>query len=74
MSMSKSVFDPKELRPVRDFCADGTLALHPKSAERLCREGSLPAVKVGVAWRTTDAAIRAYIWKRSNAMFRKLTA
>jgi hypothetical protein len=73
--MSKpSIFDPRELRPVREFCLDGTLALHPKSAERLCREGILPAVKVGVAWRTTPAALRSYLWQHSNKKFRELTA
>ena len=28
------IFDPKELRPVREFIADGTLPLHFKTVER----------------------------------------
>jgi hypothetical protein len=72
--MSKlTVFDPRELRPLRDFCADGSLPFHPKTAERLARDGDLPAVKID-GWRTTPAAVRAYMWQRGNATFRKLTA
>jgi hypothetical protein len=45
--MSKQViFDPKELRSVRDFIADGSLPYHPKTVERFCRDGVLPAIKV----------------------------
>jgi len=74
-AMPKSpIFDPKQLRPVREFCADGTLPFHWKTCERLCREGELPTIKLGGCWRSTPDAIRAYLWKRGNATFRKLTA
>ena len=73
-AMSKSpVFDPKQLRPLRGFCADGTLPFNPKTCERLCREGVLPAIKIGNSWRTTPDAIRAFLWKRGNKTFQKLT-
>ena len=73
--MSKQViFDPKELRSVRDFIADGSLPDHPKTVERFCREGVLPAIKVGNSWRTTLAAVRSYLWRSGNAAFKKLTA
>lgn len=68
------IFDPKELRPVREFIADGTLPLHFKTVERFSRDGLLPAIKVGNSWHSTPAAVRTYLWKSGNAAFRKLTA
>jgi hypothetical protein len=69
--MKKSVFDPKDLRPVRDFCRDGTIPFHFKSAERLCRTGTIPAIKVGNYWCTTREAVRSYHWKHANKAFRE---
>ena len=47
--MKKPLFDPKDLLPVRELCRDGTIPFHVKSAERLCRIGAIPAIKVGNA-------------------------
>jgi excisionase family DNA binding protein len=69
----KSVFDPKDLVPIRDLCADGTLRLHWRTCERLCHSGKLPAIKVGNSWHTTRDAVRAFFWKRGNAAFKELT-
>jgi hypothetical protein len=69
--MKKLLFDPKDLIPCRDLCRDGTLPFHPKSAERLCRDGAIPAVKVGNNWCTTREAARAYHWKHANKAFKE---
>ena len=71
--MPKShVFDPKQLRPVRDYCADGSLPFHLKTAERLCREGTIAAIKVGNTWCTTPEGVRGYFWNHANTAFRKV--
>jgi hypothetical protein len=69
----KSVFDPRDLRRVRDMCATGDAPFHWKTMERLCREGVFPATKVGNHWCTTDAAVRTFLWRTGNEMLRKLT-
>jgi hypothetical protein len=69
----KSVFDPKDLRRLRDICASGDSPFHPKTLERLARAGALPAVKVGNYWCTTDAAVRTFLWRSGNEMLRRLT-
>ena len=69
--MKKLSFNPRELRPVRDLCADGTLPLHTKSAERLCRIGVIPAIKVGNLWFTTPSGIRGFYWGKANKAFRE---
>ena len=58
---------------MRKLCADGTIPFHSKTAERLCRAGNLPAVKVGNSWCTTPAAVRSFFWKKGNKTFQKLT-
>jgi hypothetical protein len=73
--MSKSslpVFDPHDLRTVRSLCANGTIPYGHKSAERFCRKGDLPAIKIGTYWQTTETAVRAFLWKRANPAFRKV--
>jgi hypothetical protein len=71
--MSKlPVFNPSDLKPVREFCADGTLPFHWKTAERFCRTGIIPAVKVGNEWRTNLAGVRHYFWSRANKAFQKI--
>ena len=73
-AMSKlPIFDPKDLRPVRELIAAGILPYHPKTAERFCREGVLPAMKIGNSWCTTPAAIRQFFWNKGNKSFRKLS-
>jgi hypothetical protein len=69
--MKKPLFEPKDLRPVREFVEDGTFPFHVKSAERLCRIGTIPAVKVGNNWCTTREAARAYHWKHANKAFKE---
>ena len=71
--MKQALFNPQELRTIKELCADGTIRFHPKTAERLCRKGVIPAMKYGTAWHTTPAAVRAFLWKRGNEAFRKLT-
>jgi len=65
-------FDPRELRTVRSLCANGLIPYHYKSAERFCREGELAAIKIGTYWKTTEVAARHFLWKRSNAEFKKV--
>lgn len=72
--MKQAAFNPQELRTLKELCADGTLRFHPKTAERLCRAGVIPALKYGNDWMTTPAAVRAFLWKRSNDAFRKLAS
>jgi hypothetical protein len=72
--MSKSKLNPKDLRRVREMCADGSIPFHWKTAERLSRGGVLPAVKVGNFWCTMDAAVRAFLWQSGNEMLRRLTS
>jgi hypothetical protein len=69
--MKQSAFNPKDLRPVKDLCHDGTIPFHSKSAERLCRTGAIPAIKVGNRWCTTKDAARGYFWRRANKAFRE---
>lgn len=69
--MKKPLFDPKDLLPVRELCRDGTIPFHVKSAERLCRIGAIPAIKVGNRWCTTKDAARGYFWRRANKAFRE---
>ena len=68
------VFNPRELRPVREFCADGSLPVHWKTAERFCRDGIIAAVKVGNTWHTTPEGVRGYFWLRANRPSKKRTA
>ena len=73
MLKSKSpVFDPRDLRDVRSFCHEGLIPYHWKTAERFCREGKMPAIKVGIRWKTTESAARAFLWKLSNPPFKKV--
>ena len=69
---SLPVFDPRDLRTVRSLCADRTIPYHWKTAERFCREGKIPAVKIGLFWQTTEVAARTFLWKRANPAFRKV--
>ena len=69
----KSIFDPKDLVTVRALCADGTLRFHKRTCERFCRDGKLPAMKVGNEWMTTRNAVRAFLWKKGNTAFKELT-
>ena len=70
--MPKSpVFDPLDLRPVREFVADGSLPFHIKTAEKFCRDKIIGSIKVGNRWCTTPADIRAFYWKKANAEFKK---
>ena len=69
--MKKTAFDPKFLRPVKELCEERTIPLHSKSAERLCRDGAIPAVKVGNNWCTTVDAARAYFWQHANKAFKE---
>ena len=71
MPKSSLVFDPKQLRPVREFVADGSLPFHVKTAERFCREEIIAAVKVGNTWCTTPEAVRGYFWSHANRAFKK---
>jgi hypothetical protein len=71
MKKQSTLFDVKDLIPIQDLCADGTIPFHHKSAERLCRVGALPAVKVGIRWCTTKNAAREYFWKHANMAFKK---
>jgi hypothetical protein len=65
-------FDPRDLRTVRSLCAEGLIPYHFKTAERFCRDGELPAIKVGTFWQTTEVAARTFLWKRANPAFRKV--
>jgi hypothetical protein len=73
MPVSKKLFDPKDLKPLTAFVADGTLRLHPNTAQRFARQGKLPAVKIGHTWLSTHAAIRSFCWKQGNGEFRNLS-
>ena len=69
--MKQPAFNPQDLRPVKELCADGTIPFHRKSVERLCRIGVMPAVKVGNNWSTTIVAARSYFWSRANTAFKE---
>jgi hypothetical protein len=72
MSMAKnSVFDPRELRPVRELIADGSLPFHIKTVQKFCRDGVIAASKIGNDWRVSPAAIRNFYWQHGNKAFRE---
>ena len=71
MPRSLPAFDPKQLRPMREFCADGSLPFHWKTGERFCRTGVIAAVKIGISWYTTPEAVRRYFWDHANETFKK---
>jgi hypothetical protein len=54
------------------LCAEGMLRLHQRTCERFCREGRIPAIKVGNSWCTTPDAIRAFLFENANDKFKKL--
>ena len=59
-SKAKSpVFDPRDLRDVRSLCAEGLIPYHYKTAERFCRDGEMPAIKVGTF--EDDGSRRAHV-------------
>jgi hypothetical protein len=74
MPKSHVIFDPQQLRSVRDLQADGTIPYHWKTVERMCREGDLPAIKVGNRWCSTKDAVRNHLWKSANAAFKRAHA
>ena len=71
MPSKEALLNPKELRLLHELHAEGLIPFHRKVCERKCKSGEIPGVKLGNAWYTTEAAIRSWIWKRSNKAFQQ---
>lgn len=55
--MSQAIFEPL----LSDSQAGKLLGLHPKTVQRLARQGELPAVRIGRYWRFRASALNAWI-------------
>ena len=52
-----TIFEPL----LSDKQAGELLGLHPKTVQRLARQGELPAVRIGRYWRFRASALNAWI-------------
>ena len=67
---SSALYDqrPALVEPLLDSVqASAILLIHPKTLQRMAREGQLPAVRVGKLWRFRRADIENWIAKQVPA-------
>lgn len=68
------IFNPRDLRPISELCAEGIIPQAWRTIRDLARRKKFPAVKVGGEWRTTEELARAYYYKGANSAARRLAA
>jgi excisionase family DNA binding protein len=63
----QNVCCPTEFEPLlSEIDAGRLLGLHPKTVQRLARNGELPAIRVGRYWRFRASRLNAWIDVHSN--------
>jgi hypothetical protein len=62
----------KNLRPLRDLCADGSCPLAYKTASIHAGKGDLPAVKIRNLWHSSEDLLRTYFYKGANKAARRV--
>ena len=69
--MKKPLFNPRDLRRVRELCVEGTILSIGKAPSGSAGPAKFPLSKSGNHWCTTREAARTYFFRRGNKAFRE---